>query len=116
MNKPKDTKIQNFLNDLEDFDNPKYVIIQELRKIVFEIFPEVQERMMYGGIMFTTNDDFGGVFPSKKHVSFEFSQGYLLNDPEKKLEGTGKFRRHLKIRTLGEIMEKDVGFFVKQVK
>lgn len=115
MNQTKNPKVQNFLNDLEDFNNPQYLIIQELRKIVFEVCPQVEEKMMYGGIMFFIPEDFGGVFVRKQHISFEFTEGYLMNDPDKKLEGTGKFRRHLKIRSLDEVKEKNVMFFVKQI-
>ena len=38
-----------------------------------------------------------------------------MNDPKKLLEGTGKFRRHLKIRSLSDIKDKKVEFFVKQI-
>lgn len=47
-------------------------------------------------------------------VSFEFGSGAYMNDPHKILEGTGKFRRHLKIRSLTDIEDKKVDFFVKQ--
>ena len=65
--------------------------------------------------MFTLDGrDYGGTFVSKHHVSFEFSRGYSLDDPDGLLEGTGKYRRHLKIRELSDIEDKSVKFFVKQ--
>ncbi len=90
--------------------------MQELRKSVFEIHPTVTERIMYGGIMFTLEKDFGGIFMSKKHISFEFTEGYLFKNPESHLEGTGKFRRHLKIKSLQDIKDKTVKFYLTQVK
>jgi len=75
-------------------DNTKYQILEELRKIVIENYPKVEERMMYGGIMFSLADEFGEVFVYKNHISFEFSYGYKFKDPEKLLEGSGKYRRH----------------------
>ena len=92
-----------------------YNIMQKLRETVLEIHPKTDERIMYGGIMFALDDDFGGIFASKNHVSFEFGKGFLLDDPDKLLEGKGKFRRHLKIRTLSDIDVKKVAFFVKQI-
>jgi len=114
MTKSKDERVQKFLNEIKEFDVKKSEILQKLRKMVFTQYPKVDERMMYGGIMFSLKDDFGGLFVSKNHVSFEFSNGYKMNDPKRILEGTGKFRRHLKIRSLADIDEKKASFFVKQ--
>ncbi|HAJ95428.1 MAG TPA: hypothetical protein DCP02_04250 [Actinobacteria bacterium] len=63
---------------------------------------------------FPPEDDFGGLFVRKKHISLEFSSGADMNDSYTILEGTGKFRRHLKIRSLADIENKTVDFFVKQ--
>ena len=107
-------QVETFLQDLLMFDSEKFEILQKLRKIVFSNFPKTNERMMYGGIMFSLKDDFGGLFVRKKHISFEFVSGVYMDDPDKILEGTGKFRRHLKIRSLADIKDKNVDFFVKQ--
>ena len=65
--------------------------------------------------MFSLNSkDFCGLFVRKYHISFEFSNGIIMKDPNNFLEGIGKFRRHLKIRTKIDIENKDVAFFVKQ--
>ena len=37
-----------------------------------------------------------------------------MKDPKKLLEGTGKFRRHLKIKSFEDVSDKEVAFFVKQ--
>ncbi|MDX2470220.1 MAG: DUF1801 domain-containing protein [SAR324 cluster bacterium] len=108
--------VQELLDDLKIDDLEKYKIIIALRAITFEIFPQVTERIMYGGIMFTLDDDFGGLFPSKKHVSFEFSQGFGLDDPEGLLEGKGKLRRHLKFKTMADVTAKTPSYFVEQLK
>ncbi|MDX9800282.1 MAG: DUF1801 domain-containing protein [Spirochaetia bacterium] len=50
----------------------------------------------------------------KNHIFFEFINGYQFNDPQKILEGTGKFRRHLKIMSIADVEIKEVDFFVKQ--
>jgi hypothetical protein len=57
---------------------------------------------------------FCGIFSYKKHVSIEFSQGFLMKDPHNFLEGRGKYRRHLKIKTRDEIVKKNLPFFVQQ--
>jgi len=108
-------QVREFLEQSKHGDDIKYEVLEMLRKIVFEHYPEVEERMMYGGIIFSLKEDFGGVFVYKNHVSFEFSYGYKLNDPEHVLEGGGKYRRHLKLKSLNDIETKKVGFFVKQI-
>ena len=114
MKKSKNKEVQKFLGDIESIDAKKFRILEELRDIVFTQYPEVNERMMYGGIMFSLENDFGGLFVRKNHISFEFGFGAFMNDPKKLLEGTGKFRRHLKIASLADIEDKKVDFFVKQ--
>jgi hypothetical protein len=115
MIKSANLDVQNFIDNIMMLDNPKHQTLLELRKIVFENFPKVKERIMYGGIIFSLDDDFGGVFVYKNHISFEFSYGYKFKDPDKQLEGKGKYRRHLKIRSGDDIEIKKVAFFVKQI-
>lgn len=112
--KSQDEKVQTFLDDLEKTKPEQFAIVRELRAIVYEHYPNVAERMMYGGIMFSLGEDFGGIFAYKQHISFEFSEGYQMQDPEKRLEGKGKLRRHLKIRSLTDIEAKKLAFFVAQ--
>lgn len=112
--KSKNKEVQVFIDKLGKTDPVKHQIIEVSRKLVFENFPNATERMMYGGILFSLEEDFGGVFAYKNHVSFEFSIGFKFNDPEKLLEGNGKYRRHVKIKYLDEVKTKKLDFFVKQ--
>ena len=115
MKNSKNEKVQKFLDEIIIFESEKFNILNSMREIVFKTYPETDERIMYGGIMFSlNNEDFGGLFVRKNHISFEFSKGFLMKDPNQFLEGSGKFRRHLKIRSADDIRNKDVGSFVKQ--
>lgn len=115
MKNSTNLEVQDFLKKLETQNPEKYEILQKAREVVFKTQPKSAERVMYGGIMFTGDEDWGGLFVSKNHVSFEFSQGFSFNDPNLLLEGMGKFRRHLKITSLDDIEAKQVEFFVEQV-
>ena len=115
MKKSKDSKVQQFIDGIELTDPTKYQILQQLRSIVFKQFPKIQEKMMFGGIIFSLAKDVSGIFAYKNHVSMEFSDGYQLKDPKKQLEGKGKFRRHLKFQSLEDIAAKEVEFYVKQI-
>ncbi len=115
MDKSKNEQVQKFLEDISMIDPEKFEILEKLRKIVFSNYPETNERMMYGGIMFSPEADFGGLFVRKTHISFEFGFGVYMDDPHNILEGSGKLRRHIKIRSLADIEDKKVDFFVKQI-
>ena len=107
--------VQKFLNELTIVDNEKYKILIKLREIILTNFSRTNERIMYGGIMFSLEGEFySGLFIRKNHISLEFSKGFLMNDPTKILEGKGKYRRHLKIRLKEDVLDKEVDFFVKQ--
>ena len=115
MRKSNNTEVQNFLDGIMMTDGEKYNCLMEMREIVFNVYPETEEKIMYGGIVFSSNAEmFGGLFVSKKHVSFEFSKGFLMKDLNNHLEGTGKYRRHLKIMNTADVLKKEVASFVKQ--
>lgn len=114
MRKSNDLKTQDFIDNIKVIDHEKYQILIKLRKIVFDHYPEVIEKIMYGGIIFSLKEDFGGVFVYQNHVSFEFSHGYKFEDSGNLLEGEGKYRRHLKLKSIEDIETKKVGSFVKQ--
>lgn len=115
MRKITDENIRKHLIDLKAEDKTKADIMMKLREHVFAVFPKATEEIKYGGIIFLMDGNlFGGVFASKKHVSMEFSFGAVMSDPDKKLEGGGKYRRHLKIHNLEELKEKKITYYLKQ--
>jgi len=87
--------------------NPELAgIIRSLRKIVLAIAPKAEEKIMYGGIMFISDRMFCGIFLRKKYVTVEFDRGYEMDNTEKHLEGSGQYRRHLKIYNKEDIEKK----------
>ncbi len=111
----KNNQIDKFLEEIKGQDFGKYEVLTRLRDIVLEVYPSVSETFKYGGIMFSLKDDFGGLFVSKNHVSFEFTYGYKLAS-ELKLEGNGKYRRHLKINTLNDTVVENVRVLLRQIE
>ncbi len=109
-----DSKICAFLDGMRLVDVEKYEILHTLRTLVLDKAPDASERFIYGGIMFSVGSDFGGIFAHKHHISFEFGQGYLFEDPDKLLEGGGKYRQHLKLRSPDDVLAKKVAFFIDQ--
>lgn len=115
MNPSKNEKVQIFLDNLNTFDVENFAMVTEIRAIIFSIYPKASEKMMYGGIIFFFDAEmFSGVFVYKNHITIEFSNGFLMKDPDKQLEGKGKHRRHLKIKRKEDILNKELAYFVKQ--
>lgn len=85
MNKEK--TVLEFLRSLEQHDPERFEILDKLRHGVLEQFPTAEESLKYGGILFSLNEQFGGLFMNKNHISFEFSYGYLFKT-SLPLEGT----------------------------
>ena len=105
-----------FLQELQTYDPEKHKIVTALRKVVLGMNKDVHEEIKYGGLLYSNEKPYTGLFVSKHHVSMEFSEGAKLRDPKKLLHGTGKYRRHLKFSSLSEINVSDVKALVKQAQ
>lgn len=111
----KKQSVQEFLDALLLSDPEKHDIVMDLRAKLQHLESAVQERMMYGGIMLSLEEDLGGIFVYKNHISFEFGQGYKFDDPDGLLLGGGKYRRHVKIKTSQDLTSIKIDFFLKQM-
>jgi len=106
---------ERFIDDISFVDAEKGKILISLQKIILKTNPNAQEEIKYGGLVFNANAKLiCGIFIRKNHISVEFSYGMLLSDPDKYLEGDGKYRRHLKIYDKKDIKNKKVEFYVAQ--
>lgn len=108
-------RIERFMQDALFVDEEKGKILVSLRKTILKISPDVQEEIKYGGLVFNVDTKLiCGIFIRKKHISLEFSFGTMISDPDKYLEGNGKYRRHLKIFDKKDIKSKKVESYVSQ--
>ena len=115
MNLNSNNPIECFIEDVLLVDNEKGELLISLRKIILKVNPHAQEELKYGGLVFNFNKKLiCGIFIRKNHISLEFSFGMLIPDPDKYFEGSGKYRRHLKIYDKKDIKNKKVEFYVKQ--
>ena len=110
----KKSSVENFFDDLGLIDPKKQQIALALRREIHKLAKNVEERMMYGGVLYYLEDAFCGIFCYKAHVSLEFGEGHMLQDPKGRLEGSGKFRRHLKFKELADVKTKQPATYIKQ--
>ncbi len=115
MNDTELQKIDDFMTDVQSV-NPEFAkIIKQISDIFTGECEELLLGIKYGGLVFFYRGELiGGIFPYKKHLSIEFSNGATFADPSSLLEGKGKQRRHLKIFTKDDIDSKNAWFFIKQ--
>jgi hypothetical protein len=98
----------------------KTAITEKVNELILGICPDAGFTSKYGGTLIEAvagdpNTAVGGLFFYESHASFEFSKGADLDDPNGHLEGKGKFRRHLKLKTAQDIEQKQLRTFLQQV-
>ena len=109
-----DGRVDQLLSDIRLTNPAGYDLVQEVRSAVYAAVPKATERVMYGGFMFSATAPFCGVFAYTAHVSIEFGRGCDLKDTHRALEGSGKFRRHIKVHTPADIKSKHLRAYITQ--
>ncbi len=107
-----DEKVRQLLEDLHLANPALWALVNAARETVSAAVPTASERVMYGGFMFSAPKPFCGVFAYTEHVSVEFGAGARLADPHGVLEGKGKLRRHIKLRTLDDVAARHLRDYV----
>lgn len=87
-------------------------IVEAVRALVRKCFKDVSEEVKYGGILFASGVQFAGVFAYKAHVSVEFRRGAGIVDAFDHLEGAGKGRRHVKLRSVDDLKNKQLAQYL----
>ena len=108
-------RIEAFIRDIRAINPEQVVIIERVRDLFTTTSQDIVEGIKYGGLVFFKSGSLiGGIFPYKKHLSIEFSDGADFSDPQGLLEGKGKRRRHLKVLSQKDLNDKDALFFIQQ--
>lgn len=111
---PADARVAALLRDIGDLGASQRAIVDALRAAVLALGPAVTEQVKYGGLLFCVAGlPFCGVFCYAAHVGLEFSNGAALADAHAALEGRGKLRRHLKLRSLADLPAKQLPHYLQ---
>lgn len=105
-------RITQLLEDIRALDEDRFELVQALRQRILALNASVSEDVKYGGLLFSADAPFCGVFAYAKHVSLEFGAGASLPDPHQVLAGAGKLRRHIKLTALQDIAGKHVAEYL----
>lgn len=104
--------VEALLDDIRLLGDEQYAIVTSVRKLINTLIPSVSEEVKYGGILFCSGVQFCGVFAYRQHVTLELSHGASIIDPHGHLEGSGKGRRHIKLRSAQDIKEKNISQYL----
>ncbi len=94
------------IDDIRMLGEERHATVEAVRALIAKSLASVVEEVKYGGILFASEIQFCGVFAYKEHVSVEFSSGAGIADAFGHLEGSGKFRRHVKLMNVKDIKAK----------
>jgi hypothetical protein len=104
--------VQTLLEDIRLISEELYEIVEAVRTLVKKDFSPLSEEVKYGGILFSSDVQFCGVFAYKGHVSVEFGKGARMSDTFGHLEGAGKARRHVKLTSIADIQNKKLALYL----
>jgi hypothetical protein len=104
--------VQALVEDVRLLSETNYGIVEAVRALVKKTFKSTSEEVKYGGILFSSGVQFCGVFAYKEHVCVEFGSGAKIKDDLGHLEGAGKGRRHLKLRSEAEVKSKKLAEYL----
>jgi len=103
--------VDNYIQGLEKW---KAEIVSRVRSIVLEAAPKAKENIKWSQPVYEANGPFCYVRAFKNSVNVGFWRGVDLRDPKDLLQGSGEKMRHLKLKSLGDIDEKQLSEFVRQ--
>lgn len=105
---PFEQAINSFPEDIKH-------IARETRKLIYNVLPNAievvwvkQKNTGFGTGLKKKTEHFCWLMPASHHVNLGFNYGAELPDPKKLLEGTGKLFRHIKIKSVAQLKDKDL--------
>lgn len=88
-------------------------ILYRLRDLLYGVVPGASEAVKWGVPSFSYRGKVVCYIAAfKNHVTFAFYNGIMLNDPEGRLLGTGKWMRYLKFRSPEDIDEEQMKIWI----
>lgn len=112
------TAVETFI---ETKVSPEYrPIVEEFRQLLKREFPDITEEMRggtekyYGVPVYRKNRILITVSPTKKGITFSFTEGKRFEDKYSLLEGEGNKTLNLRVRKAEEYKDEIMRYYVKQ--
>ncbi|MDP8237945.1 MAG: DUF1801 domain-containing protein [Candidatus Hatepunaea meridiana] len=111
VNKQKNPDVDNYISRL---NTPLQEIAGQLRRIVHEAAPEINEKILFDHPWFIYNGRLCYMRSRRGSIHFGFPAGVDLIDPHKLLQGIGKTMRHITIDLPDRIPEDQIKAWIKE--
>ena len=116
-----ETRFGTFEELMQEASPEMEAIARALKSVILEVHPDAYEVVRLGDGAATfgvgpkkNTEAHTYIMPHNKHVNLGFFYGALLDDPENKMEGTGKKMRHIKVRTQEEASSSYIKTMIQQ--
>jgi hypothetical protein len=94
---------------------PKFQpIVEELRTLIRQTAPELQEVMSYGIPNYRGRRGVAVISPAKTYITLAFSRGAEFEDKYSLLEGVGKVSKNVRFRDVSDINKEALRYYIKQ--
>jgi hypothetical protein len=95
---------------IQELDNPMKELWAEIRAIVLDVDPKMEEDIKWGAPTFIYKGNLATFNPrAKKFVNLTFHTGAVIGDPDGVLEGDAKKARVFRVGTSEELVAKKAG-------
>ena len=95
-------------------------LVMDTRSLIYRVIPNAIEmvdlpsKIVAYGLGRKYADLICAIAPYPKYVNLMFSKGAVMADPDKRLEGTGKRARHIKIRGSADLQASSTQTLLEQ--
>lgn len=110
----------DFIKHLKFKEQSLIDLYEDLREFILEIHPQSNELLYHTHALTSLytvsekmSDGFCMIPIYTNHLNLGFNKGTVINDPKKLLQGTGKWIRHIPVKTISDYRNKDVETLIK---
>lgn len=89
-------------------------IVTEIRKLMRECAPDVQEVISYGIPTYRGRRGLAVISPTKQGITLAFSRGASFQDRYGLLEGVGKVSKNVRMKDLKEVNRPALRYYIRQ--
>ena len=99
---------------ISELVSEKRQMAEALRRIIRTADPELRETIKWGNPTYTKNGNVCYIAQAGDHMNFGFYKGVALSNPDGIIEGTGKGLRHIKVRSMDDILPERFAGLVRE--
>ena len=103
--------VDSWMAGLEPDQRP---VAEAIRKLVLEADPDLSEAIKWGNPTYEKQGRVCYLAATKGYVSLGFFNGASLTDPRRRIEGTGKKMRHIKVRAMSDIDQQQFAAWIRE--